>query len=61
MDCRLESMIDLSGKIIMVKTYLHYETKLFRRMVAQTTKSFEEIYFKKLNKFKQQQFSKKIK
>jgi len=29
-----------------------HATKLFRRIDAQTTKSFEEIYFKKLNQFK---------
>ena len=32
-----------------------HAAKFFRRIDAQTTKSFEEIYFKKLNQFKQQQ------
>ena len=32
-----------------------HASKFFRRIDAQTTKSFEEIYFKKLNQFKQQQ------
>ena len=32
-----------------------HASKFFKRIDAQTTKSFEEIYFKKLNKFKQQQ------
>ncbi len=32
-----------------------HAAKFFRRIDAQTTKSFEEIYFNKLNQFKQQQ------
>ncbi len=31
-----------------------HASKFFKRIDAQTTKSFEEIYFKKLNQFKQQ-------
>ena len=32
-----------------------HASKFFRRIDAQTTKSFEDIYFKKFNQFKHQQ------